>query len=188
MRVSMLFIFNFIFSLVVTPAFAEKYVFNDADLHLSIPKGFEKSSDGISAETLIRLRIKGKPPTPQCSIAFAKDSELNNLSMREIEAIIDQMTGKLFASMMSQSNAMFRSARVLESRRSYWSGYKAVRMKFNIDLKYFGIDSVSGRGFYDFLLTANKKGIYYVNCGHTDRLRASSALDVLHPNILIGAF
>ena len=177
-----------IFALLTMPAFAEKLFFNDANLHLSIPKIFEKVSDGITADTLIRLRVKGKPPTPQCSIAFAKDSELNDLSMQQIETIIDQMTGELFASIMSQSTPIFRSAKVLETNITYWSGHKSLRMKFNIDLQYLGIAEVKGRGFYDLFFTANKKGIYAVNCGHIDRAKASNALDELHQNIIIGAF
>jgi hypothetical protein len=178
----------FIFCCATTPTFAEKLSFKSADLHLSVPKNFEKVSDGISAETLIVLRVKGKPPTPQCSIAFSKDSELGNLSNRQIETVIDQMTGEMFASMMSQSTPIFRSARVLESKTTYWSGHKALRMKFNVDLKYMGVAGVTGRGFYDLVFTANKRGIYGANCGHTDRKKASIALDELHRNIIIGAF
>ena len=106
MRIALLTTLFFTFTSL--PAFAEKISFRSADLHLSVPLNFEKVSDGIAAETLIRLRVKGKPPTPQCSIAFAKDPELSNLSIREIESVIDQITAETFVSMMSESTPIFR--------------------------------------------------------------------------------
>jgi hypothetical protein len=179
----------FIFIITLpTLANAEKVSFSQANLHLNIPANFERVSEGIAPETLIRVRVKGRAPTPQCSVSFAKDPELNALTMRQIETVIDQMTGEMFVSMMGKSSPMFRTAKVLSTTTTYWSGYKSLRVKLSVDLQYMGFQELSGRGFYDLFFTANRKGIYGINCGHTNNRKASLAIDELRKNILIGGF
>ena len=110
----------FIFIITLpTLANAEKVSFSQANLHLNILANFERVSEGITPETLIRVRVKGRAPTPQCSVSFAKDPELNALTMRQIETVIDQMTGEMFVSMMGKSSPMFRTAKVLSTNTTY---------------------------------------------------------------------
>lgn len=167
---------------------AEKVSFKQASLHLNIPESFEKVSEGIAPQTLIRLRVKGKAPTPQCTVSFEKDPELNGLTMRQIEPIIDQLTGDLFISTMSETSALFRSAKLLSTSITYWSGYKTRKLVFSVDLSLMGIENWRGRGFYEMFFTVNKKGIYGLTCGHSSQKKASRATEELRHNILIEAF
>ena len=139
-------------------------------------------------ETLVSLRTKGPPVQTTCHIQFAKEPGLSGMQINEISLLIEKMNGENIREMFASSSPMFRTARVVNASHTYWSGFRALRVDFNVDLKYLGIEDRTGKGFYILLFTATRNGIYMVNCGHTKKRNAKAALEQLIPNILIDSW
>lgn len=167
---------------------AQKLSFPSANLYLKIPNNFEKSSNGIMPETLVRLRLKGPSVQPVCSIAHMPDQYFSNMSTADITNAVNQLNGKAISSFFAEGNEMFKSAKLTSSSHTYWSGYRSIKFELNIDMKYMGIEGANGPGYYSFIFTINNRGMYYTNCGHSNRSKAQKALNSLIPNIIISDY